>query len=300
MVLIKVVILIIIFKNKLRNYFNFMLKKIFLFIYTIFIFHVSFSQTKFINNESYKLVGDDNKEILKGNVNLVIENKKDTIESTIDSIYFDKVGNIIRNIRLSNKNGVIKNLVQYNTENLIEKNYSIFNNRINILDSLYYNNNNIAKYYLLINGLYNYKTERIQKYNDKGFLLEDEIIENDVLYIKKIWSYNISNTIKTIQYYDGNTNKLTTEEYFYTKNILDSFIVKEDKILTTKYYYKFDTLNNIIGHSSINYNKKGKVVKKVIFTFKHQLDKKGNWIKREQIVNRKIVATRTRQIIYWN
>jgi hypothetical protein len=275
-----------------------MAKNIFLICILFITYHIN-AQTKFINNESNRLFGDDNKEILKGNINLVIENKRDSSESTIDSIYFDKNGNIIRNVRFSNKNGVLKILSNYNNENLIETNYYLYNSKINMLDSLHYFDKNTAKYYLLFNGVYNDKTEKIEKYNNNGLLLEVETILNDIFYDKKIITYNTTNTIKSIQYYDGNTNKLTTEEYFYTKKLLDSFIVKENKILTKKYSYQYDKYNNIISHVSLEFYK-GKIMKKILYTFKHQLDKNGNWIKREQIINGKTVAIRTRQLIYWN
>jgi antitoxin component YwqK of YwqJK toxin-antitoxin module len=270
------------------------------FIFGFLFFETVTAQSAFFTAGKYRIPGDDNKELLRAKVKLLIEEKIEDGQAKTDSFLFDPNGNLIKMVQVINQKTKIILTNEFSENQLLQISSLHYVDSYTVTDSMLKENKNLVTYAIIINGKFKNELRRTKLFTDSGLQLEEKTFYEDKIFDKTSISYNKDNAIKTIHYFAEGMADVVKENFFYTKKILDSFTVKENEIISKKYTYQFDQWGNIIAHTATNFDPKGKIKTHKKFQFNHVLDEKGNWKLREQWENGIIIATRKRAITYYN
>lgn len=179
-----------------------------------------------------------------------------------------------------------------------------FNEKGNLTKMSFYHSKNILA------------SETLYKYNDKGYLIEEEHHNYDFFFpvsSKHIPKYDDKGNLIEKDNYDSDGKLTSKTKYKYDGkgNEIERNIYKPDGSLDSKWTFKYDNKGNTIEENV--YNSNGSLNSKITYryndkniieeayngrnkeTYKYEHDDKGNWIKRISYVNNQpnIITKRT-------
>ena len=222
---------------------------------------------------------------------VVVKGLKGKVEVLSESLYDTESGKVLS----------YKNVFKYDAKgNRTElANYSSDGKLVSNLKSTYDANNNIVSEETIM-GNGNVEVTSTIKTDSKGNRVEQQDIRpnspTNLFNYKYLYSYSEKGEEIERTALRGNGSFLFKYRFTYDANgnKTEWTQIGSDNSILGKVTYKYDDKNNLIEQNDY----RGTSELKSSFTFTYDVDKKGNWIRQNKILNGKVVEIKERQITY--